>query len=189
MSQSVAPATPAEAAFQLWPLTMLHFALIGVGIVAALLILWWGARLLRRRHATEAELVERGDAAVAEPPVPEPVAVIDEPVPEQPLPPEPEPAPPPVAAPAPAEPAPVPVAADDLTIMKGIGPRLAERLNSVGVTSFAQIAALTPEAAAELDAKLGDFRGRLASDRWIEQARLLAAGDRAGYEAAFGKLG
>ena len=26
-------------------------------------------------------------------------------------------------------------------------------------------------------------------DRWIEQAKLLSAGDRAGYEAAFGKLG
>ncbi|MEI9850428.1 MAG: hypothetical protein WDN24_05690 [Sphingomonas sp.] len=38
-----------------------------------------------------------------------------------------------------------PVAApDDLTRMKGVGPRLAERLNSVGIASFAQIAALSP---------------------------------------------
>jgi hypothetical protein len=29
----------------------------------------------------------------------------------------------------------------------------------------------------------------MARDRWIEQAQLLAAGDRAGYEATFGKLG
>jgi predicted flap endonuclease-1-like 5' DNA nuclease len=72
--------------------------------------------------------------------------------------------------------------------MKGVGPRLAERLNTVGVTSFAQIAALTPEAAAELDSKLGDFQGRLERDRWIEQAGFLASGDTAGFEEKFGKL-
>ena len=47
----------------------------------------------------------------------------------------------------------------------------------------------TPGQAAELDAKLGAFQGRMARDRWIEQATLLVAGDRAAYEAAFGKLG
>jgi predicted flap endonuclease-1-like 5' DNA nuclease len=84
--------------------------------------------------------------------------------------------------------APVSAAPDDLTRMKGVGPRLAERLNSVGVASFAQIAALSPEAAAELDSKLGDFQGRLERDRWIEQAGLLASGDIAAYEEKFGKL-
>ncbi|MBO9713139.1 MAG: hypothetical protein J7495_09500 [Sphingomonas sp.] len=72
--------------------------------------------------------------------------------------------------------------------MKGVGPRLAERLNSVGVTSFAQIAALSPEDADALDAKLGDFQGRLGRDRWIEQAGLLASNDIAGFEEKFGKL-
>jgi predicted flap endonuclease-1-like 5' DNA nuclease len=72
--------------------------------------------------------------------------------------------------------------------MKGVGPRLAERLNSVGVVSFAQIAALTPEQAHELDSKLGDFQGRLERDRWIEQAGLLAGGDIAAYEEKFGRL-
>ncbi|MEI9927240.1 MAG: helix-hairpin-helix domain-containing protein [Sphingomonas sp.] len=86
-----------------------------------------------------------------------------------------------------AEPAPPPPA-DDLTRMKGVGPRLAERLNTVGIASFAQIAALSPEEAAALDAKLGDFQGRLERDRWIDQARFLAAGDIAGFEETFGRL-
>ena len=29
----------------------------------------------------------------------------------------------------------------------------------------------------------------MARDRWIEQATLLSAGDKAGYEAEFGKIG
>lgn len=95
----------------------------------------------------------------------------------------------PALEPAPA-PAPEPVAAapDELTRMKGVGPRLADRLNSVGVTSFAQIAALTAEDADALDAKLGDFQGRIHRDRWIEQAGYLANGDIAGFEEVFGKL-
>jgi predicted flap endonuclease-1-like 5' DNA nuclease len=86
------------------------------------------------------------------------------------------------------EPAPAPSAPDDLTRMKGVGPRLAERLHTVGVTSFAQIAALSPEDAAALDSKLGDFQGRLDRDRWIDQARYLASDDIAGFEETFGKL-
>ena len=63
--------------------------------------------------------------------------------------------------------------------MKGVGPRLEEKLNSLGINSFAQIAALSPAEAAELDSKLGDFKGRLERDHWIEQAQLLAAADHA----------
>jgi predicted flap endonuclease-1-like 5' DNA nuclease len=99
-----------------------------------------------------------------------------------------EPAPAPAPEPAPA-PAPAPAsAADDLTRMKGVGPRLGEKLNSVGITSFAQLAALTPEEAEALDAKLGDFQGRIHRDRWIEQASFLAKNDIAGFEGVFGKL-
>ncbi len=90
--------------------------------------------------------------------------------------------------PAPAETEPAAAAPDELTRMKGVGPRLADRLNAVGVTSFAQIAALSPEEAVELDSKLGDFQGRLERDRWIEQAGFLANGDIAGFEERFGKL-
>ncbi|MCI1141798.1 hypothetical protein MOP88_04775 [Sphingomonas sp. WKB10] len=51
-----------------------------------------------------------------------------------------------------------------------------------------QVAALSPEQAAALDAQLGPFAGRMERDRWIEQARFLAAGDTAGFERVFGRL-
>ncbi len=225
----------------------LPFAAIAVGVVFALFILIFGARLASRRNKARAEIEEfneeyREDAEVrpitppvappppplAEapvvPPAPAPVAEAPAPVAE----PEPAPAPEPVAeivpmppapvveeAPAPepladepiaaaapletspaslaadiAEPAPAPAApaADDLTRMKGVGPRLGQKLNSVGITSFAQLAALTPEEASALDAKLGDFQGRMHRDRWIEQAGFLAKDDIAGFEGVFGKL-
>jgi len=50
------------------------------------------------------------------------------------------------------------------------------------------MAALDEDAATRLDAQLGPFSGRMTRDRWIEQARFLAAGDIAGFEAVFGKL-
>lgn len=95
----------------------------------------------------------------------------------------------PPASPAPA-PAPVPAnAASDLTTLKGLGPKVAAQLAELGITSIADLAALSPAEADRIDASLGTFQGRMARDRWVEQARLLAAGDRAGYEAKFGKLG
>ena len=77
---------------------------------------------------------------------------------------------------------------DDLTRIKGLGPKLSTLLASLGVTRFAQIAAWTDADLAGIDAQLGSFAGRPARDQWIEQAKLLAAGDTAGYESRFGKL-
>jgi predicted flap endonuclease-1-like 5' DNA nuclease len=93
----------------------------------------------------------------------------------------------------PAEPAPVPATATDpadtpVTMLKGLGPKLEARLATLGITTVGQLASLSPAEAASLDAQLGPFTGRMARDRWLEQARLLAAGDRAGFEAAFGRL-
>lgn len=79
--------------------------------------------------------------------------------------------------------------ADDLTMLKGLGPKAAGVLNGLGITRFAQLAALDDAQVAALDAQLGAFRGRILRDRWVEQARYLAAGDRAGFEAIFGRLG
>jgi len=78
--------------------------------------------------------------------------------------------------------------ADDLTRIKGLGPKLNTLLGQLGVTSFAQIASWTDEDLARIDSQLGNFAGRPARDQWVAQARLLAAGDTAGYENAFGKL-
>jgi len=87
-----------------------------------------------------------------------------------------------------AQPAPADSTADDLTRIKGVGPRLSALLGQLGVTRFAQIAQWTEADLARIDPQLGSFAGRPARDQWIEQARLLAAGDTAGYEGKFGKL-
>jgi predicted flap endonuclease-1-like 5' DNA nuclease len=81
-----------------------------------------------------------------------------------------------------------PAAADDLARIKGLGPKLQALLPTLGITTFAQIAALTEADLAELDGKLGAFAGRPARDGWVEQAGYLAAGDVAGFEARFGKV-
>ncbi|WP_307087446.1 hypothetical protein [Sphingomonas faeni] len=100
-----------------------------------------------------------------------------------------------VAAPAPAEPAAVePVASAQsyadgpVTQLKGLGPKVAAQLGALGVSTVGQMAALSESEAQGIDAQLGNFTGRMGRDRWIEQARLLAAGDKAGFEAVFGKL-
>ncbi|CAH0495674.1 hypothetical protein [Novosphingobium sp. CECT 9465] len=89
-----------------------------------------------------------------------------------------------------AVPVPVPVVAsgDDLGRIKGIGPKLKALLTSLGVTTYAQIASWTDEDIARIDAQLGSFAGRARRDNWVEQARLLASGDAAAYEAKFGKI-
>jgi predicted flap endonuclease-1-like 5' DNA nuclease len=80
-------------------------------------------------------------------------------------------------------------APDDLRLIKGLGPKVAARLNELGIVRFDQLKALDVDAQAALDAQLGPFAGRMARDRWIEQATLLANDDLATYETQFGKLG
>ncbi|WP_371136571.1 hypothetical protein [Novosphingobium sp.] len=92
------------------------------------------------------------------------------------------------AAAAAAEAAPAPAAGDDLSKIKGLGPKLQALLPTLGISTYAQIAALTEADLADLDTRLGAFAGRPKRDNWIDQARHLAAGDIAGFEAQFGKL-
>lgn len=91
---------------------------------------------------------------------------------------------------APVEPsAPAPSYADGpVTQLKGLGPKVAAQLGTLGVSTVGEMAALSESEAQRIDAQLGNFTGRMGRDRWIEQARLLAAGDKAGFEAVFGKL-
>lgn len=77
---------------------------------------------------------------------------------------------------------------DDLVMLKGIGPKLAQSLNALGYARFDQLARLTPNEVARLDGQLGAFRGRLTRDRVVEQAEYLARGDIDGFEQRFGKL-
>lgn len=77
---------------------------------------------------------------------------------------------------------------DDLTRIKGLGPKIVAILAEQGITRFAQIAAWDDADIDRIDATLGRFEGRIRRDNWIEQAQLLAADDIPGYEARFGKL-
>jgi predicted flap endonuclease-1-like 5' DNA nuclease len=65
-------------------------------------------------------------------------------------------------------------AADDLTLLVGIGPKLAASLADLGVTRFEQIAGWGPEDLADFDAKLS-LKGRAERDAWVAQAKRLAA--------------
>ncbi|WP_126173513.1 hypothetical protein [Altericroceibacterium xinjiangense] len=77
---------------------------------------------------------------------------------------------------------------DDLKRIKGVGPKLETLLRSIGVNSFAQIAAWDEADIDRIDTQLGRFQGRIRRDHWIEQARFLAEGDKAGFEDRFGKV-
>lgn len=227
-------------------ITTAHLILIALVAIAAILVIWWGARRRRARlhasHDAEArreQVTETApDPGIAEAsaipaPHPTPVEAVPPPVRETPAAATPVPVKPakaitpatakpgksaaakstkrtptkpaePVATeePAPiepnkpatlkstpaAKPAVSSAASEDITVVKGLGPKVAARLAELGITRIDQIAALSPADAAALDAQLGAFSGRMARDRWIEQARLLATGDRAGFEAIFGKL-
>ena len=110
---------------------------------------------------------------------------------------EPAPAPPavppvtPVPAPeaTPAEPVAAQAAeGDDLTRIKGLGPKLSQLLQSLGIIRFDQIAAWSESDIDRIDAQLGKFQGRIRRDNWVEQAGYLAKGDTAGFEGRFGKI-
>ena len=79
--------------------------------------------------------------------------------------------------------------ADDLSRLKGVGPKFVARLNELGIARYDQLAGLNANEAAHLDERMGPFQGRLARDRVLEQADYLARGDLDGFEEKFGKLG
>ena len=78
---------------------------------------------------------------------------------------------------------------DPLTQIKGLGPKAEAKLNALGINRFSQIAGWTNADVETIGAQLGDMAQRIARDRWVEQAGLLAADDIAAFEAKFGKLG
>lgn len=80
------------------------------------------------------------------------------------------------------------VPADDLTRIKGVGPKLVGILHDNGISTFAQIASWSEADIDRIDGKLGRFEGRIRRDDWVRQARLLAEGDTQSYESQFGKL-
>lgn len=63
--------------------------------------------------------------------------------------------------------------ADDLKKISGVGPVLEKKLNALGVTTFAQVAAMSRDDIEKLDDALS-FKGRIDRDNWLEQAAELA---------------
>lgn len=77
-------------------------------------------------------------------------------------------------------------AADDLKLISGVGPALEKKLNALGITQYAQVAAFKKADVAKVDDALS-FKGRIDRDDWIKQAKALAKGGEAEYVRVFGK--
>lgn len=69
-----------------------------------------------------------------------------------------------------------PAQADDLTQIKGIGKRLAEKLNTLGVWTLSQIADWSQENIEAFNTEL-DFPGRIEREQWVEQAKRMVVRD------------
>lgn len=65
--------------------------------------------------------------------------------------------------------------ADDLKMLKGVGPKLEQTLNALGFYHFDQIAKWTAEEIEWVDDNL-KFKGRIERDGWVDQAKILADG-------------
>jgi NADH-quinone oxidoreductase subunit E len=79
-----------------------------------------------------------------------------------------------------------PAAPDDLKLISGIGPKIEGILHSLGIFTFAQVAAWKKEERDWVDGYL-NFKGRIDRDDWVKQAAALASGGVAEYVRVFGK--
>jgi large subunit ribosomal protein L21 len=64
---------------------------------------------------------------------------------------------------------------DDVAQIGGVGPKMKEKLESYGITSLKQLAAMSEDDVAKMDEAL-ELHGRAARDEWVVQARELIAG-------------
>jgi NADH-quinone oxidoreductase subunit E len=71
------------------------------------------------------------------------------------------------------------IAADDLKRISGIGPKLEQVLNGMGIRTYAQIAAWTVDDLAKVDDQL-KLGGRISRDDWVGQANGLVMSNGAG---------
>ena len=63
---------------------------------------------------------------------------------------------------------------DDLKKLSGVGPKLEEKLNGLGITTFEQVANFSDDEIAQVDETL-NFKGRIEREDWIGQAKTLMA--------------
>ena len=68
--------------------------------------------------------------------------------------------------------------ADDLKLIRGVGPAFEKLLNKIGVWHFDQVASWVAADIKHVDDKLVGFHGRIVRDEWVKQARKLAKGWR-----------
>ena len=65
--------------------------------------------------------------------------------------------------------------ADDLKLISGVGPKLEQTLNDLGIYHFDQVAKFKKKDIAWVDERLR-FKGRIERDDWMSQAKILAKG-------------
>ena len=146
-----------------------HWILLAIALVIGLLVAWFLFRTNRRTRVTGAsrdvldegaDRAQRNSALVDAPPAatrdPDPVVKVSD------------------------------GNGDDLTRIKGVGPKLAATLESLGITSFSQIAGWDDAEIDRIDAQLGRFEGRIRRDDWVGQATLLASGNSAAFVDKYG---
>ena len=66
--------------------------------------------------------------------------------------------------------------ADDLKMIKGVGPKLEALLHKLGVFHFDQVAGWRKKEVEWVDENLEGFKGRVSRDEWVKQAKVLAKG-------------
>ncbi len=74
--------------------------------------------------------------------------------------------------------------ADDLKKVSGVGPKIEGMLNDLGVFHFDQIAKWSEDNVAWVDQYL-KFKGRIAREDWIEQAKILAKGGETEFSKSY----
>ena len=68
--------------------------------------------------------------------------------------------------------------ADDLKLIWGVGPKLQQMLNAMGVLHFDQVASWSAKELSWVDERLEGFKGRAKRDEWVKQSKKLAKGWR-----------
>ncbi len=79
--------------------------------------------------------------------------------------------------------------ADDLKMIKGVGPKMEKMLHDLGFFHFDQVAKWTTDEVRWVDENLQGFKGRASRDSWIDQAKILAEGGETEFSKKVGKGG
>lgn len=164
-------------------LLLQNWGLILAALIIGIVVAWWLFAANRKTRVQTSDKPDSLDENAA--PAARNQALIDTPAAT------PQPAAAAAATPQTAPSGAIPAAAtgaDDLTRIKGVGPKLSTLLGALGITRFEQIASWTPADIERIDAQLGNFQGRIQRDNWTEQARLLARDDTSEFENQFGKI-